>query len=393
MTSKKPPARRASFHHQERGGDPFDRQESAATNATSASDERVFNEQEARQSSMGIYFQAFESFKALDFGWKIRVLLPGCLMALGCGFLKVNEGWSILTTAYVMVQIVTTIGYGDITVENESSMLFMTLFSLALLILVALNINIVIQKFFEIETRVVTSVLKDVEDHLEQSNGDPHNNHVPFNKLVSAICITGSLAIFGTVFFATYEACSCSVDVSRVQGCTSTSYKACAATGGITKSWIEALYLVVMSFTTIGFGDFSIQSRLGRIIGTVWMLTSVASMGNLIAAISGYAAQQRTLHELLEREMDNDGKEVFDRIDKDQSGTLSRSEFIHFTLIRYALISEEVITTIEKEYERLDTTGEEKVTREMIVQAIEDRAERRARAKAKALQRRRHSVH
>mmetsp|Transcript_50321 Transcript_50321/g.87484 ORF Transcript_50321/g.87484 Transcript_50321/m.87484 type:complete len:416 (-) Transcript_50321:82-1329(-) len=367
----------------------FLRQASDNTEATEATDgtEGLFLEEE---ENPGLGVMAGRRLLDLhaQFNWCSGLFLPAALIVGGYVFLKTNEGWSFLTTAYVMVQIVTTIGYGDVVVEQESSMLFMTIFSLAMLVIVAFNLDKIIQRLYRLETKVLTGFLSELEQGLEGNEDHEHDNHASLNKLVASCCITGSLAIFGTIFYSTYESCSCSSDVTRIEGCIETTYKACVETGGITQSLISTIYMVVMTFTTIGFGDFSLESKMGRGIGTVWMLLCVASTANLVSSINSYVTEKRTLHELLAKDILEEGKEVFDMIDKDNSGTLSRSEFIHYTLIKYGLISEEVIDAIEKEYDRLDSSGDGQVTYEMITQAIEDKKKRRAQRKAKKAARR-----
>merc|ERR1719272_368306 len=47
------------------------------------------------------------------------------------------ENWTLLTSCYVFVQIVTTIGYGDITVTDPRMKLFMSFYVLVCILLVA----------------------------------------------------------------------------------------------------------------------------------------------------------------------------------------------------------------------------------------------------------------
>ena len=72
-------------------------------------------------------------------GWTNLVLVNFyCLF--GVAFLTTQQNWQPATALYVVVQIVTTIGYGDITVTDEEKV-FMTLYVLLGTVLVAKVVN------------------------------------------------------------------------------------------------------------------------------------------------------------------------------------------------------------------------------------------------------------
>merc|ERR1740121_3485566 len=59
------------------------------------------------------------------------------------------EEWNFLTSMYVIVQIITTIGYGDVTVEKEWMKLFMTFYVVLSLVFVANFLNIFLKTIIE----------------------------------------------------------------------------------------------------------------------------------------------------------------------------------------------------------------------------------------------------
>lgn len=40
----------------------------------------------------------------------------------------------------------------------------------------------------------------------------------------------------------------------------------------------------IITYSTVGFGDFSPQSHLGRLVASLWMILGVLSFGNLARA-------------------------------------------------------------------------------------------------------------
>ena len=72
-------------------------------------------------------------------GWTNLLLVLSYVM-FGVAFLTTQQNWQPVTALYVVVQIVTTIGYGDITVTNEEK-IFMTFYVLLGTVLVAKVVN------------------------------------------------------------------------------------------------------------------------------------------------------------------------------------------------------------------------------------------------------------
>jgi len=65
-------------------------------------------------------------------GWGFRLVVVAVLLAIGIGTLmfRALEGWSILTSLYVTVQTVTTVGYGDVTPQTTVGRAFAIIFML-----------------------------------------------------------------------------------------------------------------------------------------------------------------------------------------------------------------------------------------------------------------------
>lgn len=55
-------------------------------------------------------------------------------------------------------------------------------------------------------------------------------------------------------------------------------------------SWVDALYFTVITLTTIGYGDFSPKTDVGKLFTVAYALVGLAALGGFIALI---AAQQR----------------------------------------------------------------------------------------------------
>lgn len=273
-----------------------------------------------------------------------------CWLLLGVVVGTQVENWSVVTSLYVFVQIVTTIGYGDITVDTQTMKLFMAFYVLVSVMLIAGFMTDVAQSFMDTEGAAFVDRLKTVQDKVE---GKDVQEQKPDNTAMIAVAKAGGgfalFVLIGTVFYATMESCSCSFGASAIAGCV--EGPRCAATGGATKSWNESFYMSVITLTTVGFGDHSPSSQFGRAFGCVWMLFGVVSSANFVGAFS-----KAFLTAKKEQRIGKVSEELFRNIDMDGSGQLSKNEFRMFALQKWGLLTKEQLEAVDSLFAQMDRT-------------------------------------
>jgi len=179
----------------------------------------------------------------------------------------------------------------------------------------------------------------------------------------------------GTVFYRYEEHCSCSYGDTWVgnESCPEdralramADFDSCAASGGQVKSWIDSLYFSVTTVTTVGFGDYTPVSRGGRFFAIVWMTVGVVATGYFVSSVSNSLfAESDPMDKLNDHDASRMDSKLFKHIDKDGNGYLSRGEYYEFVLVKYGLVTEDVMDILRKKFDSLE--GEEdKVTWEQI---------------------------
>lgn len=316
--------------------------------------------------------------------WIFIALATAGLLVVGVAVGMLEEHWTFLTSVYVIVQIITTIGYGDLVVTKDVTKLICAFYVLCVLVIIAYVINLMFQQlssqgsdFIRGKLRVIEAgfmarshSLADLEEkELDKLLRKMKRIYGPYNKIIAATAMAVFAIGFGTVFYATYEACSCSYGKTAVKGCVNPTYDMCVATGGYVNSWITSFYMSVITLTTVGFGDHSPKSRLGRSIGIFWMLFGVCAMANWVLELSTFFFDRHKDMEDMVREEITD--KVFKAIDKDQSGTLSRAEYLEYVLVSHGIVSKDDIETIDRHYDFMDLEKTEEVTFDMIKTATE----------------------
>lgn len=253
-------------------------------------------------------------------------------VAIGIAGTMLVQGLHFLTATYVVVQIVTTIGYGDIAV-NDNMHWFMVFYVIMGLCVAANAINDIFNALLEKSQEKLRLRMKELEDHV-RSKGRKENriqqSHHELNEMLAALGICLVFVFGGALFYMLVESCSCSYGVSAAAGCLEDT---CEDTHGYKKTFSQSVYMAVITLTTVGFGDFTPKSKGGRIFGFFWMIAGVLSFGNFVTAFGAW------LDATFKKDHSSKfGRAIFDSIDKDGNGFLTRGEFMSWMLIKEGIV-------------------------------------------------------
>jgi potassium channel subfamily K len=306
--------------------------------------------------------------KPHTWGWKLRVTF--CILWIAFGVLSAHfiEGWDLLTAGYVIVQIVTTVGYGDVTVSSQSMRFFCTIYVLVTLCFVAALMMDLMDQYMQSNTEMVKASLRSAEAKHVSSIHDADEAKKAFGKYNAALASAVPFLLFvagGTIFFRLFEPCVCSYGSRRIEGCVDGAE--CYNTGGDVKTWVDSFYMSVITLTTVGFGDETPKSFIGTVGSCAWMIVGVAAtaafLGNIGTLVMDYK------HESLK--MDRVSEDIFRKIDKDNSGTLSREEFQVYALLKYGLVDEDDLDNVNKLFNHIDKDKSESLTYAEIQEACD----------------------
>lgn len=273
--------------------------------------------------------------------------------------------------------------------------LFMTFYVLATLFIVANFLNIMLKTVVDRHQALLQKQLISFE--VAVHNGiscrrDARKRCGRFNELIVSGVIFLFFVIFGTIFYRLSEHCTCSYGVSRVafqlKTCSEESYEICVATGGITHDWISAFYMSVITVTTVGFGDFTPKSVLGRSLGIVWMLTGVSATAFFLQSVSkavygdpSSPVQRGKQRKLTMSALDTEGRQisieslagmdrdVFNAIDLNGSGSLTKAEYTRYVLVKNNYLPIDILRAIDDKFDTIDLAGTGSVTYDMIEEA------------------------
>lgn len=171
-----------------------------------------------------------------------------------------------------------------------------------------------------------------------------------FNDLIASLFLFLLGLFIGVLFYSEVEGCSCTEAIGdTIEGCVPDR---CRYTGGVVLSWKDAIYMSLVTVTTLGFGELHPTSRNGRMFGSLWMLVSVGFSANFVRAATQVFVMQKTQRKyVLAKKLSRD---IFKAIDADGNGRITRGEFRRYLLVRFHLVQESVLDSIDAQFDALD---------------------------------------
>eukprot|EP00971_Amphidinium_carterae_P304582 6052566-Amphidinium_carterae.1 len=225
----------------------------------------------------------------------------------------------------------------------------MAFYVLAALVVLAYYFNLLIGGCLERREQAMCEYLQEVEesflvddDQDSKKSSSQSYNIGDMNKVIAAALPFLVCLLVGMAFFRFYEGyCTCYASAGLINGCSMESEMACIKSGGNIMTLTGSFYLSMITLTTVGFGDYHPNTRAGYAFSIVWMLVGVAATAIFTATLSAYLfdteqKQQFVMSDFLDSVTDD----VFNKIDRNGDGKLSRGEFLSFTLMKYGGVSE-----------------------------------------------------
>ncbi|EOX95436.1 hypothetical protein QUC31_005040 [Theobroma cacao] len=126
--------------------------------------------------------------------------------------------------------------------------------------------------------------------------------------------------------------------------------------------WIDAVYLSVMSVTTVGYGDRAFKTLPGRLFAGIWLLISTLAVARAFLYLAEARVDKRhrriakwvlhrdiTIEDLLAADINN-------------NGFISKSEYVIYKLKEMGKIGEKDILQICNQFSKLDPNNSGKIT-------------------------------
>mmetsp|Transcript_124180 Transcript_124180/g.284653 ORF Transcript_124180/g.284653 Transcript_124180/m.284653 type:complete len:511 (-) Transcript_124180:13-1545(-) len=240
--------------------------------------------------------------------------------------IKFAREYNAVMATYLMAEIASTVGYGDLCPVNWSGQLFTAFFALYSTLLAA-------GVLAEVGSRILTKhhelVNSKVINQVEGLRGAIISEPLPQSHvdLINAFAVFIIFVIIGMLFYAYY----CDPMTAW-----------CEANHPVT-----ALYFTVITTTTVGFGDVTPNTIGGRIFAVLLMILGVAAFVNFASAFANIAFSEP-------EPIVDVQNELSDAMAEDLDHKLYRHELYRHVLLDSNMVDKAILDRIDSAFRKLD---------------------------------------
>jgi hypothetical protein len=241
---------------------------------------------------------------------------------------------TIVECTYLMAQVITTVGYGDITPALPRGQVFVGLYVIMALFVIANVMSDLVGHVTESATRYREGMAKPKEaaDQTEEDREAArskaalvvlkHAERPSVGPLISSFVAFGVLALCWILFFHYYEELT----------------------------WLQAIYFSVITYSTVGFGWFVPSTQGGMVFASFFMLFGTSA---LVAVVTCFTELMVKLGEYERFDPDAAVGAIKDFQKTHKADDMTEADFLRFGLAHTGLVSEDDLTAAKQAFKAL----------------------------------------
>lgn len=264
-------------------------------------------------------------------------------------FSHMFENWSYIDSMYFATITFLTIGYGDVSPSTDAGRLFTVFFAIFGIFILGIFLGDLGKRIVDVETKAYDTMKEKARNNIKamfsmqiDEEAEKHEPKTAAELIFRVIRV--ELPLLAIIFL-----------VGILYGTQ-------------VENWtiIESIYFSTITFSTVGFGDFTPQQPLVRVFCTLILPVVVATFCEMIGRVAS-AYLQYKLHaeekKFLSRQLT---KADLKLMDTDKDGQVSYGEFLHFMLLAMQKVDEEDLLDIKAAFDKLDKTKRGCLTKDDI---------------------------
>lgn len=228
-------------------------------------------------------------------------------MIAGSIFFKWIEDWHWIDSIYFSVVTMTTVGYGQFVPTQTSSKLVTTVF-----IITGVFISAVLVA--TIQQSIIHTLAE--RKSLGQSR---------WRELLVPMFLNVTLIAIYTVLCHVYDG----------------------------MDWDTAFYFVIVSYSSVGYGDVLLKDRLSRSFGILFLLVGCACWTYLLTSMLTIIVTRFQLQHIKSFCREKITRQRLMKMDSNGTGDVSRAEFMEFMLLEARFVDPEVIVEVNEAFDHL----------------------------------------
>lgn len=247
---------------------------------------------------------------------------------------------TVVECIYFMSQVITTVGYGDITPAKIRGQVFVGLYVLGALFIIAMLIS-----------DLTAHLIRRAQQYKEQRNasraaeaGESSDGARPvlrrnstvlemiaperpsLQPLFAALTVFGVLDLCWILFFSLHP--------------------------GEGKTTFQALYMSVITLSSVGFGYFTPITEEGMIFGAFWMMFGSCALVNVISQFTALMVKLNEYERFRPEESSGEALGVLKEV-AEGTAQVTESEFLRFSLVQKNLVKKKELDRIVSLFQNL----------------------------------------
>jgi hypothetical protein len=262
---------------------------------------------------------------------------------------------TIVECTYLMAQVITTVGYGDITPAHPRGQVFVGLYVIMALFVIANVMSDLVGHITESAARYKANMAASAQkEATEQSEEDreaarskaalvvmKHAERPSVGPLLSASAAFGFLAVCWILFFHYYP--------------------------GEEKTWLQAVYFSIITYSTVGFGWFTPSTQGGMVFASFFMIFGSSALVGVVACFTELMVK---LGEYEKFDPDAAMGAIKDFQKTHKGDDMTEVDFLRFGFAQTGLVSEEDLAAAKSAFKAL-TDGSEDGLEYVSISALE----------------------
>ena len=293
--------------------------------------------------------------------------------ALGCIFyMHMERDWTLVDCIYFQMVTVSTVGYGDFSPSDDSknpglvrgfTIVWILVGILVVFTNLAKAVSFITRPILNVTRRFLVTLMP--HEGIDINGDGQHDFYVPGHPFIYY-----PQELLAPVLLAVVVQVSAACAFMHFEGW----------------DFGTAFYHCMVTATTVGYGDVSIETDSGKVVAIVHIMFSVAIIAMLISEIDGAAKRRAHALEklrLIRAKLDPD---LICSLDQDGNG-VCKLEFVIGMIVKLELLEWSDVEPFMKQFDQLDTDKSGMLDKEDLERAAELTAARLGRDRAITLQR------
>lgn len=232
--------------------------------------------------------------------------------------LTLLESWPLLDSFYFSVVTATTVGYGDLTPSQPLSKLFVSVYSILSVALIGTLFQRLVARLADAQQTLArraarfllheTSSTQQPAGFLEEMDTRVFQARA---ALRAAVVVLAAAILSGAILYR----------------------------GFLQKGLVDLVYFLVVSMTTVGYGDVYPTTSAGKGYAAVWLVVTSLGFANVLSRWADLKVAEKE-RDVAKKVLSEDISEnIFKEIDRNGDEQLSEAEFLGFMLCKLGKVS------------------------------------------------------